>query len=223
MDRQGCRSCNRSPHKPRLYENQRDSQRRRGSHFCKPRQLCNQRKPTATFAGGCFWCTEAVFKRLKGVESVVSGYAGSQVENPTYQRVSSGSTGAAEAIQLKFDPKRISYEKLLEIFWATHDPTTLNRQGADSGTQYRSSIFYQNETQKQAAEKSKEEMDRSGKMPSTIVTEIIPLKNFSKAEDYHQNYYELNKNSNPYCSIVIDPKIEKLIHLFNDQIKEEYK
>lgn len=191
----------------------------------------------ATFAGGCFWCTEAVFKRLKGVESVVSGYANSEVENPTYESSSSGTTGAAEAIQITFDTAKISYEKLLEIFWATHDPTSLNRQGADIGTQYRSSIFYHDQSQREAAEKSKAQMDASGKMPSKIVTEISPLKNFTKAEDYHQNYYELNKNSNPldpqsegrgshgsvYCSIVIDPKIEKLIHMFNDQVKEEYK
>lgn len=177
----------------------------------------------ATFAGGCFWCTEAVFKRLKGVESVVSGYANSNVESPTYESSSTGTTGAAEAVQITFDPQKISYEKLLEIFWATHDPTTLNRQGADVGTQYRSSIFYQDEKQKEAAENSRTQMDDSGKMPSKIVTEIAPLKNFYKAEDYHQNYYELNKNSNPYCSIVIDPKIEKLIHLFNNEVKEEYK
>lgn len=178
---------------------------------------------TAVFAGGCFWCTEAVFKRLKGVEKVVSGYADSQVENPSYERVSSGSTGAAEAVELTFDPAKISYEKLLEIFWATHDPTTLNRQGADEGTQYRSAIYYTNEKQREAAEKSKTEMDKSSKMDSKIVTEIVALKNFYKAEDYHQNYYELNKNSNPYCSIVIDPKIEKLVKMFNSELKEEYK
>lgn len=173
---------------------------------------------TATFAGGCFWCTEAIFKRLKGVESVASGYADSEVENPSYERVSSGSSGAAEAVQLTFDPQKISYEKLLEIFWATHDPTTLNRQGSDVGTQYRSSIFYHDEKQKEAAEKSK-----TAQSNSKIVTDIAPLKNFYKAEDYHQNYYELNKNSNPYCSIIIDPKIEKLIKMFNSEVKDEYK
>lgn len=174
---------------------------------------------TAIFAGGCFWCTEAIFKRLKGVESVVSGYTDSQIENPGYERVSSGSTGAAEAVEITFDPGKISYEKLLEIFWATHDPTTLNRQGADQGTQYRSAIYYTDENQKEAAVKSKKNSDLSDK----IVTEISPLKNFYKAEDYHQNYYEQNKDSNPYCSIVIDPKIEKLVKLFNAEVKDEYK
>lgn len=178
---------------------------------------------TATFAGGCFWCTEAIFKRLKGVQKVVSGYANSNVKKPTYENVSSELTNAAEAVQITFDPNIISFEKLLEIFWATHDPTTLNRQGPDIGTQYRSAIFYGNEEQKTAAEKSKAQTDKSGKMPSKIVTEIAPLKNFYKAEDYHQNYYELNRASNPYCSIVIDPKIEKLIKLFNSDIKSEYK
>jgi peptide-methionine (S)-S-oxide reductase len=173
----------------------------------------------AVFAGGCFWCTEAVFKRLKGVEKVVSGYTDSKVENPSYERISSGSTDAAEAVEVTFDPAIISYKKLLEIFWATHDPTTLNRQGADQGTQYRSAIYYTSEKQKEEAEKSKKNSDLSDK----IVTEISPLKNFYKAEDYHQNYYELNKNSNPYCSIVIDPKIEKLVKMFNSDIKDEYK
>lgn len=172
---------------------------------------------TAVFASGCFWCTEAIFKRLKGVEKVVSGYAGSDVENPNYERVSSGSTNAAEAVQITFDPGKVSYDKLLEIFWATHDPTTLNRQGSDIGTQYRSAIFYKNDDQKKAAEQSK------AKMPGEIVTDIAPLKNFYKAEDYHQNYYELNRDSNPYCSIIIDPKIEKLVKLFNEEVKDQYK
>lgn len=174
---------------------------------------------TAVFAGGCFWCTEAVFKRLKGVKKVVSGYTDSQVENPSYESVSSGSTGAAEAVEITFDPIKISYEKLLEIFWATHDPTTPNRQGADQGTQYRSAIYYTNEKQKEAAVKSKE----SSALSDKIVTVISPLKNFYKAEDYHQNYYAQNLNSNPYCSIVIDPKIEKLVNNFNQELKEEYK
>lgn len=172
----------------------------------------------AVFAGGCFWCTEAVFKRLKGVEKVVSGYADSQIKNPSYDQVSSGSTGAAEAVELTFDPAKISYEKLLEIFWATHNPTTLNRQGVDQGTQYRSAIYYSSENQKKAAEESK----RNSGLSDKIVTEISPLKNFYKAEDYHQNYYEQNKNSNPYCSIVIDPKIEKLVKMFNEELKEDY-
>ena len=173
----------------------------------------------AVFAGGCFWCTEAVFKRLKGVQSVVSGYSDSPVQNPSYDRVASGSTGAAEAVQITFDPSRISFEKLLDICWATHDPTSLNRQGADVGTQYRSAIYYSSESQKKAAEQSKKNSGQSEK----IVTEIKPLKNFYPAESYHQNYYELNKNSNPYCTIVIDPKIEKLVKMFNSELKEEYR
>lgn len=168
----------------------------------------------ATFAGGCFWCTEAVFRRLKGVASVVSGYAGGDVDNPTYSQISSESTGHAEAVQVTFDSTVISYDKLLEIFWAVHDPTTLNRQGNDVGTQYRSAIFYHSPKQKELAEKSK---------ASSFVTEIVPFTNFYKAEDYHQEYYEKNKDLNPYCSIVIDPKIEKLLREFNKEVKEEYK
>lgn len=170
----------------------------------------------ATLAGGCFWCTEAIFKRLKGVISVTSGYAGGGMENPSYERVSSGQTGHAEAIQIVFDPKMISFNKLLEIFWVIHDPTTLNRQGPDVGTQYRSAIFYHNKEQKRIAEESKR---KDGK----IVTEIKPFTKFYTAEEYHQNYYERNKDVNPYCSIVIDPKIQKLLDKFNMDVKEEYK
>lgn len=172
----------------------------------------------ATFAGGCFWCTEAIFKRLKGVISVRPGYAGGQAENPTYEQVSSGKTGHAEAIQIKFDPTVISFYKLLDVFWATHDPTTLNRQGADIGTQYRSVIFYHNENQKLAAEKSLRELEKSGKFSSPIVTKIEPFTNFYPAESYHQNYYETHKDA-PYCQIVIDPKIQKLLYQFSDIIK----
>lgn len=153
-------------------------------------------KEVATLAGGCFWCTEAIFKRLKGVISVTSGYAGSP---------------HAESIQIKFDPSIISYEKILEVFWATHDPTTLNRQGADVGTQYRSVIFYHTEKQKEIALKSKQ---------SSFVTQILPFDKFYKAEDYHQNFYEKNKSS-PYCQIVINPKIQKLIEQFKDDVKKD--
>lgn len=176
----------------------------------------------ATFAGGCFWCTEAVFKRLKGIKSVVSGYAGGNVENPKYDQVSGGKTNHAEAIQITFDPKIILYDRLLEIFWATHNPTTLNRQGYDIGSEYRSVIFYHSDTQKEKAQESKKKMDRSGKFKDDIVTDIVPFINFYDAESYHQNYYEKNKG-NPYCSIVINPKIEKLIKEFNSDLKEEYK
>jgi peptide-methionine (S)-S-oxide reductase len=177
---------------------------------------------TATLAGGCFWCTEALFKRLKGVESYVPGYTGGNVENPTYEQVCSGTTGHAEAVQIQFDPEIISYEKLLEIFWHTHNPTTLNRQGNDEGPQYRSVIFYHNDNQKKAAEKSKEEAEESKLYSDPIVTEIVPFKNFYEAEDYHKNYYDNNRNQG-YCNFVIDPKIHKLLSEFSKEVKEEYK
>src|SRR4030042_5267709 len=151
----------------------------------------------ATLAGGCFWCTEAIFKRLKGVREVTSGYSGGGVGNPSYEQVSSGQTGHAEAIQIKFDPKIISYNKLLEIFWVTHDPTTLTRQGSDVGTQYRSVIFYHDEEQKEKAERSKVELEKSVKLSKKVVTAIEPFEKFYPAEGYHQNYYELNKSNNP--------------------------
>ena len=162
-----------------------------------------------TFGGGCFWCIEAVFQRLNGVKSVASGYSGGTTPNPTYKDICTGETGHAEVVQLEFDPQKISYEKLLEVFWAAHDPTTLNRQGADRGTQYRSVIFYENDAQREAAEKSKAAAQKEFKEP--IVTEIAPLKQFYKAEDYHQNYYNQNANSNPYCAVVIRPKLQKLL------------
>jgi peptide-methionine (S)-S-oxide reductase len=163
-----------------------------------------------TFGGGCFWCLEAVFQRLVGVRTVVSGYAGGTVPNPTYQHVCTGNTGHAEVVQIEFDPRQLSYEKLLEVFWAAHDPTTLNRQGADHGTQYRSIILYENAEQRIAAEKSKAAAQADFKDP--IVTEIVPLKAFYKAEDYHQNYYNQNADRNPYCAVVIRPKLQKLLH-----------
>lgn len=180
-------------------------------------------KETATLAGGCFWCTEAIFKRLKGVTSVTSGYANAEETDGkiSYAQVSSGETGSAEAIQVVFDPSRISFEKLLEVFWHMIDPTTLNRQGADTGTQYRSAIFYHNETQKQIAESSKEKADASGAYKDPIVTEITPFMNFYNAEEYHQDYFEKNQGI-PYCNIVINPKIQKLVELYNKDLKEEY-
>ncbi len=161
----------------------------------------------ATFGGGCFWCMEAVFQRLPGVKSVTSGYAGGHIENPTYQQVCSDATGHAEVIQIEFDPQKISYEKLLDVFWEEHDPTTLNRQGNDEGTQYRSVILYHDETQRKTAEKSKAEAQKNFSRP--IVTEIVPLKKFYPAEGYHQDYYNNNSNA-PYCRVVIQPKLEKL-------------
>lgn len=178
---------------------------------------------TATFGGGCFWCTEAVFQRLKGVQSVVSGYAGGHVVNPSYSQTFSEDTGHAEAVQIMFDPTVISYEKLLDVFWVIHDPTTLNRQGGDIGPNYRSVIYYHNEEQKRWALASKEKMDKTHKYQNPIVTEISPFLNFYKAEDYHQNYYNKNRDVNPYCSIVIDPKIEKLLKEFNEDVKDEFK
>lgn len=177
----------------------------------------------ATLAGGCFWCTEAIFKRLKGVSKVTSGYAGGKVENPLYEDVSSGKTGHAEAILIEFDPKVISFTKLLEIFWALHDPTTLNRQGSDTGTQYRSAIFYHSQIQKRTAELSKKRAEKSGEINGKIVTEIKPFTEFYPAEDYHQNYYERNKGLNRYCLFAIDPKIERLLEKFNRNVKEEYR
>ena len=174
---------------------------------------------TAILATGCFWCTEAVFKRLRGVESVKSGYAESKVPNPTYQQVCTGRTGAAEAVQISFDPSIISYDKLLEIFWHVHDPTTLNRQGNDVGTQYRSGIYYKNEQQKQTALASKEVLDKSGSYKKPAVTEILPFTNFYPAESYHDDYYDNNRYQ-PYCMVVIDPKVQKLLKEYRNDLKE---
>ena len=173
----------------------------------------------ATFGSGCFWCTEAIFQNLTGVEKVESGYSGGKVKNPTYKEVCSGLTGHAEVIQLTFNPSVISFEELLEVFWKTHDPTTLNRQGADEGTQYRSAIFYHTPEQKELAEKYKKKLDASGAFDNAIVTEITPFTVFYKAEDYHQNYYNLNGNV-PYCSFVIKPKLEKFKKVFGEKIKK---
>ncbi len=173
---------------------------------------------TATLAAGCFWCIEAIFQDLRGVHSVVSGYAGGHVKNPSYKEVTTGKTGHAEVAQIKFDPKVISYEDLLYVFWLTHDPTTLNRQGADVGTQYRSAIFYHNEKQKEIAEKSKAEAEAKKIYPDPIVTEIAPLDVFYEAENYHQDYFNLNPNQ-PYCRFVIDPKVQKMKKMFKDKLK----
>jgi len=161
----------------------------------------------ATFGGGCFWCVEAVFERLDGVQSVVAGYAGGTILNPTYKQVCSGTTGHAEVAQISFDPAKISYRQLVDIFWESHDPTTVNRQGADVGTQYRSVIFYHSEEQKKTVEISKQEAQKNFSQP--IVTEIQPLTKFYPAENYHQDYYRNNPNA-PYCQFVIKPKLKKL-------------
>lgn len=175
----------------------------------------------ATFGAGCFWCVEAIYQRVNGVVAVESGYAGGDVDNPTYEQVVSGKTGHAEVARVTFDPEKISYEELLEVFWHTHDPTTLNRQGADVGTQYRSAIFYHNEEQKEIAEKSMKKTDESDLWSDPIVTEITPLSKYSVAEDYHQNYFNNNPNAG-YCSIVVAPKVQKFKkdfpHLLQDSI-----
>jgi peptide-methionine (S)-S-oxide reductase len=173
---------------------------------------------TATFAAGCFWCVEAVFQELKGVLSVTSGYTGGKVKNPTYREVCSGLTGHAEACQIVYDPAVISYDELLEAFWASHDPTTLNRQGADQGTQYRSAIFYHNEQQKKLAEAYKAKLNSEKAFDNPIVTEISPASIFYKAEDYHQNYFIENGDA-PYCTYVIGPKLEKFRKVFKDKLK----
>jgi peptide-methionine (S)-S-oxide reductase len=175
---------------------------------------------TATFANGCFWCTEAIFEELKGVVSATSGYTGGQSENPTYKEICTGETGHAECLQIVYDPSVISFDELLEVFWETHDPTTLNRQGADVGTQYRSGIFYHNQEQKEKAEKYKAELDKSGAFPRPIVTEITAFSKFYPAEDYHQQYFENNENNNPYCKIVIRPKLDKFRKVFKDKLKQ---
>ncbi|MDX1827955.1 MAG: peptide-methionine (S)-S-oxide reductase MsrA [Lutibacter sp.] len=175
---------------------------------------------TATLANGCFWCTEAIFQRLKGVESVVSGYTGGDIKNPTYSEVSSGSTGHAEAIEITFNPDIISFQEILDVFFSTHDPTTLNRQGYDVGTQYRSAIFYHSETQKEVAEKFIKALTDAKVFDKKIVTQIVPFKEFYRAESYHQNYYNNNKTQG-YCRAVINPKLEKFIKKYKDKLKKD--
>ncbi|HRE75823.1 MAG TPA: peptide-methionine (S)-S-oxide reductase MsrA [Flavobacteriales bacterium] len=173
---------------------------------------------SATLGAGCFWCIEAVYLELKGVKSVVSGYAGGHVDKPTYEEICRGTTGHAEVARIVFDPKVISFDELLEVFWQIHDPTTLNRQGNDVGTQYRSVIFYHNEEQKNSAEKYKMQLDTSGAWDKPIVTEISPLTNFFPAENYHQNYYNNNPNQG-YCRFVIAPKMDKFRKVFKEKLK----
>ena len=178
----------------------------------------NKNLEIAIFGNGCFWCTEAIFEKLDGVSKAVSGYSGGMVENPTYNEVCSGETGHAEVIQITFDPSIISFTELLEVFWNTHDPTTLNRQGNDVGTQYRSAIFYHNEEQKKLAERYKTKLTEAKVFDDPIVTEITKFDKFYVAENYHQDYYEQNK-SQPYCNMVITPKVEKFKKVFKDKLK----
>ena len=173
----------------------------------------------ATFAGGCFWCTEAVYKEIRGVGSVTSGYIGGKVKNPTYKQVCTGLTGHAEAVEIEYDPEQVPYEKLLEVFFATHDPTTLNRQGADVGTQYRSGVFYHDEEQKAAAEKVIAALDAAKVFPNRIVTEVTEASTFYPAEDYHQDYFE-NNPFQPYCQGAVAPKVAKVRKVFKDLLKE---
>ncbi len=172
----------------------------------------------ATFGSGCFWCTEAFFQRLVGVRSVKSGYAGGQTDNPTYDEVCSGQTGHAEVVQVTYDESEVSFEELLEVFWKTHDPTTLNRQGNDVGTQYRSVIFYHDEDQKKLAENYRQALDESGAWVDPIVTEISPFEKFYPAENYHDDYFNRN-GSQPYCTFVVAPKVQKFQEVFGDKLK----
>lgn len=175
---------------------------------------------TITLGAGCFWCVEAVFQELNGVVSVTSGYMGGHVKNPSYKEVCAGTTGHAEVAQVVFDPAIVSVDEILEVFWQTHDPTTLNRQGADVGTQYRSAVFYHNDLQRQRAEHYKAELDRSGAFRGPIVTEITPAGTFYLAENYHQNYYAENGEQG-YCQMVIRPKLEKFRKVFADKLKPQ--
>jgi len=180
----------------------------------------NKKYELATFGGGCFWCTEAVFKQIDGVVETVVGYSGGDVENPTYEQVCTGTTGHAEVCQVKYDPEKISYKDLLEVFFKTHDPTTLNRQGADVGTQYRSVIFYHNDVQKNLALEYIKKLEREGVYSKPIVTQVEPLKNFYRAEEYHQNYFEKNPYST-YCIFVVAPKVDKTKKLFKERLKKD--
>lgn len=177
-----------------------------------------QQGSIATFGAGCFWCVEAVFQNLRGVESVKSGYSGGKIKNPSYREICTGLTGHAEVCQIAFDPDQIGYETLLEVFFTTHDPTTMNRQGADVGTQYRSVVFYHDEAQKVAAEKVKQEIEDASIYDAPIVTEIVPLTSFYEAENYHQNYFNENPNQ-PYCQAVVNPKVRKFKAKFGALLK----
>jgi peptide-methionine (S)-S-oxide reductase len=184
-------------------------------HVAAPGESTEQ---TAVFGGGCFWCLEAVFSRLEGVKSVTSGYMGGRTENPTYQQVCGGATGHAEVVQVKFDPRQAHYRELLEVFFATHDPTTLNRQGNDVGTQYRSAVFYENEEQKHEAERAIMDLTAAKVWHDPVVTSVEPMGKFYPAEDYHQSYY-VNNSSQPYCRFVIEPKLQKFRKKFAEKVR----
>ncbi len=183
--------------------------------------MMNNTQSIAVFGGGCFWCTEAVFKMLKGVSKVVPGYTGGAVENPTYMQVASGTTGHAEVIHIEYDPNIVTYKTLLTVFFASHDPTTLNKQGNDVGTQYRSSIFYTSPEQRKDAEEYIQEINDSNEMGALVVTTLDPLGVFYEAENYHHDYYANNKDRG-YCQVIINPKLEKVQHKFAELLKETY-
>lgn len=185
----------------------------------KPIAKMENKLDTITLGAGCFWCVEAIFQDLKGVEKVTSGYSGGFVKNPAYKEVCNGTTGHAEVCQLIYDPKVITFPEILQVFWETHDPTTLNQQGNDYGTQYRSAIFYHNDEQKKLAETYKEELNKSKAFEKPIVTEITAYTNFYAAENYHQDYFNLN-GEEPYCRFVIQPKVDKLRKVFKDKLKK---
>ena len=184
--------------------------------------VMNDNLEAATFGGGCFWCTEAIFKRLKGVASVTSGYSGGSRSLPSYEQVTTGATGHAESVNILFDPKIISFDRLLDVFWATHNPTIKNQQGNDVGTQYRSVIFYHNDKQRDEAIASMKRLGEEKVYKNSVVTEIAPFTGFYSAEEYHQGYYD-NNTEYPYCSLVISPKITKLLEKFGSDVKEEFK
>jgi peptide-methionine (S)-S-oxide reductase len=194
------------------------AQKQEGKTLKNNLSMENIKLDTATFGAGCFWCVEAVFQQLKGVQKVVSGYSGGTIKNPAYKEVCMGITGHAEVCQIYFNQNEISFKDLLEVFWQTHDPTTLNRQGNDTGTQYRSAIFFHNEEQKDTAELLKKRLNESGAFKNPVITEITEFKNFYPAEDYHQNYYNLNEEE-PYCQFVIKPKLDKFKKAFSIKIK----
>jgi peptide-methionine (S)-S-oxide reductase len=185
----------------------------------QPKVTMSANTDTITLGGGCFWCIEAVFLNLKGVESATSGYMGGTVKNPTYREVCTGTTGHAEVVQVVYDPKVVSFEEILEVFFTVHDPTTLNRQGNDTGTQYRSAIFYHTQAQKETAERIVAELNKSGAWSNPLVTQIVPASSFYKAENYHQNYYNNNSEAG-YCQYVIQPKLEKFRKVFPEKIKK---
>jgi len=183
-------------------------------------KVMESRLKLATFGAGCFWCVEAIFQRLKGAQKVVSGYSGGSLENPTYEQVCTGTTGHAEVCQITYDPEKISYDELLEVFWKTHDPTTRNRQGNDVGTQYRSVIFYHDEEQKRLAESYKAKLEAAHIWSGPVVTEIVPFRRFWPAESYHQDYYNNNAGKD-YCAFVITPKVEKFEKIFKARLKQK--